>query len=80
MKTNEIKKGMTVKLRNGWSAVITDNLKGNIRSALVSGIFTEHGSVYAHDIVACDPGDGYWQDIEYTAQQRQLRRAVSNIF
>ena len=32
MKTNEIKKGMTVKLRNGWSAVITDN-RLNIHSA-----------------------------------------------
>lgn len=51
MKTNELKKGDLVRLRNGWYAVIADNKKGNIRMAEVYGIETEIGSVYAHDIV-----------------------------
>lgn len=50
MLTNELKKGDVVRLRNGWYAVIADNMKGNIRMATVYGHYTETGSVYAHDI------------------------------
>jgi hypothetical protein len=50
LKTNDLKKGAIVRLRNGWLAEIADNKKGNIRLAKVYGIETEYGSVYAHDI------------------------------
>lgn len=51
MNTNDLKKGDVVRLRNGWYAVIADNKKGNIRMATVSGVYTETGSVYSHDIM-----------------------------
>jgi hypothetical protein len=50
MKTNDLKKGAYVRLRNGWYAQIADNKRGNIRMATVYGLYTETGSVYAHDI------------------------------
>jgi hypothetical protein len=50
MKTNELKKGDRVQLRNGWYATIADNMKGNTRLATVEGFVTETGSVYAWDI------------------------------
>ena len=51
MKTNELKKGDWVALRNGWMAQIMDNRRGNIRTAMVYGRCTEAGSVYSHDIM-----------------------------
>lgn len=54
MKTNDIKKGMRCKLRCGWEATMQDNMRGNIRLMLVEGIYTEMGSVYAHDIIECE--------------------------
>ena len=51
MKTNDLKKGDIVRLRSGWFAKITDNMRGNTRMAEVYGRYTETGSVYAHDIM-----------------------------
>lgn len=51
LKTNDLKKGDTIRLRNGWYAVIADNLKGNTRMATVYGNYVETGSVYSHNIV-----------------------------
>lgn len=48
--SNDLKKGDVVKLKNGWYAVIADNMKGNTRMATVHGYSTETGSVYSHDI------------------------------
>ncbi|MCK9382928.1 MAG: hypothetical protein M0P95_17935 [Sulfuritalea sp.] len=50
MKSNDLKKGDLVQLKNGWYALIADNMKGNIRMAEVFGNYTETGSVYVHDI------------------------------
>ena len=55
MKTNEIKKGMIVEMRNGWFGIMGDNLKGNTRMVDVDGLYREMGSVYSHDIVAVWP-------------------------
>jgi len=52
MKTNDIKKGMWVLLRNGWHGEVWDNGRGNTRVVDVYGFEHEAGSVYAHDIVA----------------------------
>lgn len=51
-KTNDLKKGTRVLLRNGWEATLIDNRKGNTRLAEVYGYCTEMGSVYSHDIMA----------------------------
>jgi len=73
MKTNDLKKGDRVLLRNGWYATIRDNAKGNTRLADVEGFFREIGSVYSHDIMyAIDPA-GHSISIEHTPQQIKLR-------
>ena len=73
-KTNDIKKGTRLKLRNGWEADMYDNVKGNIRMAKVYGIYTEIGSVYSHDIVAYKDENGEWQDVEHTQAQHKCKK------
>lgn len=48
--SNEIRKGDHIRLKNGFHAVIMDNIRGNIRMAEVSGFYTEIGSIYVWDI------------------------------
>lgn len=76
MKTNEIKKGMRVKLNNGWFGTMADNMRGNTRMVTVEGIYTETGSVYAHDIVRAFV-NGVWVDVEHTPAQLKLKLLVS---
>ena len=77
MKTNDLKKGAVVRLRNGWKATIKDNRLGAVRMAEVYGDFTEIGSVYSHDIISyLDPGSG-WVRVEYTKAQDKLRAKVN---
>jgi hypothetical protein len=75
VKTNELKKGTRVQLANGWFATIADNMRGNTRMATVEGIYTETGSVYAHDIVKAFV-DGVWQDIKHTPAQLKMKNIV----
>jgi len=78
MKTNDLKKGTRILLRNDWQADLMDNMKGNTRFANVFGDFNEMGSVYSHDIVGRQDADGNWhQDIEYTPAQLKLRKTIS---
>lgn len=81
MKTNELKKGVRVKLRNGWEADIADNAKGNTRMAKVYGFETEIGSVYSHDIVlAQSPIDGKsWVKVEHTPAQIKLKASLAAV-
>lgn len=86
MKTNDIKKGWRIQLRNGWFGTMLDNTRGNIRLVEVEGIYTEAGSVYSHDIErAWDPdswpvADGVESlcayNIEHTPAQIKLRETV----
>jgi hypothetical protein len=75
MKTNELKKGVRIQLRNGWQAIVKDNAKGNTRMCEVFGHFTEIGSVYSHDIMKAEIND-QWIDIEHTDAQKKLREKV----
>lgn len=78
VKTNELRKGTRIQLRNGWYATLVDNKKGNIRDATVEGYVTETGSVYAHDItyaLLC----GEWVEVEHTPTQLALKNVVENI-
>ena len=85
MKTNEIKKGMIVELENGWFGKMFDNMRGNTRMVEVYGLYTEIGSVYSHDIIACfghvsleqayeNGKTGEWVTIEHTEPQKKLRK------
>lgn len=88
MKTNELKKGDRVRLRNGWYATIADNkitddvvfisdfcidMKGNTLMATVEGHFTEMGSVYAHDIVLYFPVNGEMDIVAIEHTPKQLK-------
>jgi len=75
MKTNEIKKGTRVQLRNGWQGTMADNAKGNTRMVTVEGFVTETGSVYSHDITDALIGTE-WVSIEHTPAQLKLRKLV----
>jgi hypothetical protein len=76
MKTNDLKKGTRIRLRNGWFATLEDNKKGNIRMATVEGHFTEMGSVYSHDIMEAFV-DGDWFVVEHTDAQVKLRQTAT---
>lgn len=73
VKTNELKKGTRVQLRNGWEADIADNARGNTRMCTVYGTYTEMGSVYSHDIMFYRDALGAWRPVEHTPAQLQLR-------
>ena len=76
MKTNDIKRGMRVRLRGtGWEGTMPDNGRGNTRIVLVEGMYTELGSVYAHDIVAVQVDD-VWVKVEHTDAQKKLMSKV----
>ena len=79
MKTNDIKKGTRILLRNGWYGTMMDNLKGTIRMVDVEGFAREIGSVYSHDITAVRvsfyEGDR-WSTIEHTPAQLKLRKQL----
>lgn len=79
MKTNELKSGTKVKLSNGWSATIKDNMRGNTRLAEVEGLYTEIGSVYSHDIVRAYNGTE-WVNVEHTPAQLKLKQTISQVF
>ena len=72
VKTNDLKKGARIRLRNGWYGTIYDNMKGNTRLAEVEGFCTEIGSVYSHDIMSAFVG-GEWRPITHTKKQLQCR-------
>ena len=75
VKTNDLKKGMRVKLANGFYATLADNARGNTRMATVEGVVTETGSVYAHDIMEAQVANS-WVTVNHTPQQQQMRQAV----
>ena len=76
-KTNDLKKGAWVLLRNGWVAEIYDNMRGNTRMAKVYGDFTEIGSVYSHDIMAWGHAESaICHAVEHTQAQLKLKMEV----
>jgi len=79
VKTNELKKGTRIFLRNGWEAEILDNLKGNTRLAKVYGFETEIGSVYAHDIVGAI-FNGEKALIDHTPAQLKCMQFANNLY
>jgi len=79
MKTNDLKKGDRVQLRNGWFGTVADNARGNIRMVDVEGIYREIGSVYSHDIFRAQY-EGVWQEVEHTPAQLKLCETVKAFF
>ena len=79
MKTNDIKKGMRIQMRNGWFGTMCDNAKGNIRMCEIEGFEKEIGSVYSHDIESVCKGKDTWYNwelVEHTPEQIKMRQMV----
>ena len=76
MKVNEITKGMEVRLKNGFRAIVEDNKK-NSSTRLCNvfgselGFFDEMGSVYSSDIVKVKV-KGVWENVELSEKQKTL--------
>jgi hypothetical protein len=79
IRTDQLKKGARVRMRNGWEAIVVKECDGNTLIAKVFGAFTETGSVYAHNIVATMV-DGKWIDVEMTEEQARFYREVKPFF
>lgn len=77
MKTNQLKKGTRVLMRNGWFGTMADNARGNTRMVTVEGYETETGSVYAHDIVQYQDADGNWHDVTHIQSQLDLKKQLA---
>jgi len=76
MKTNDIKKGTRVKMRNtGWEGEMLDNRKGKTRCVMVEGAFKEAGDVYSHNIEFVLV-DGEWTKVEHTKEQLKHMETV----
>ena len=83
MKTNEIKKGMKIKvslLGMPVTGIMMDNMKGNTRLVDVKGseikLFDEMGSVYSHDISMVEVEEK-WIRVEHTDNQMKLKQKVA---
>lgn len=79
MRSNDIKKGDQLLLKNGWFAVMYDNKKGNVRMAEVDGFHKEIGSTYVWDIDCVKVGTE-WLPVELTEKQTKAQQIVSRIF
>ena len=82
IKTNDLKKGTEVRMRNGFSGTLMDNRKGNLRSVFIRGsefgYFDEQGDNYSHNIVSALV-NGEWVEIEYTESQLKCRAMVKGM-
>lgn len=82
MKTNEIKKGTLVRLRNGLYVRMLDNERGNTRVIQVVEPDTPGGeisSVYSHDIMSVFV-DGLFMTVHHTKAQIDLRKQMMEMF
>lgn len=77
--TNDLKKGTLVELRNGWTAKLQDNRKGNVRMATIFGEYHEIGSIYAHDIIKALIDD-QWVDVMSTTSQQKCKQLNDSLF
>jgi hypothetical protein len=84
MQTKEIKKGMRVRLRNGWFGTMAENCRGNTPMVTVEGFCTETGSVYVFDIARVrtnlmsgnEMDEETWENVELTDKQKNFQEQV----
>ena len=77
--SNDLCKGDTIRLRNGWEATIEDNLRGNTRLCTVRGFVTEMGSVYSHDIMYRLNPDKTRDMVKHTPAQVKLMARLNSL-
>ena len=83
MKTNDIKKGDRIQLRNGWYGTMMDNTRTNTRVVDVEGLCRETGSVYAHDVVRVlvrGKNVDTWVPVEHTPSQLKVQERDQQLF
>ena len=65
----DVRKGTLVVLRNGWEAIVEDNLTNRAtRLCTVAGVVVEMGSVYSTDIQSAFL-DGQWHVVRHSTKQ-----------
>jgi hypothetical protein len=79
VRADQLKKGVLIRLKNGWEAIVDEECQGNTLKAKVFGDFTEIGSIYAHDIVATKL-NGDWVEVVMTDDQARFYEEVKSIF
>ena len=79
MKTSEIKKGMRIRLDNGWYGTMMDNMRGTTRMVEVEGYYTEIGSVYSYDIVSVER-DTVWETVVHTEKELKVKAMNKALF
>ena len=79
VRTDQLKKGVRIRMKNGWEAVVVEACKGNTLIAKVFGDYTETGSVYAHDIAQAEV-NGKWVEVEMTEEQAQYHKEFNQFF
>lgn len=75
IRAEQLKKGMRVRLQNGWEADVTKKCDGNTLVATVFGDSTETGSIYVQDVAAAMI-DGKWVNVEMTEEQSQFSEVL----
>ena len=80
MLANDIKKGQTGTLENGWNFKIEDNKKGITRMATVYGFYTEIGSIYLHAVATLDMPDGSKAHVQFTPSQQKNIDTIKKSF
>lgn len=75
MISNDVKKGMRVRLRSGLEAVMYDSAVSDVRMATVEGIVDELGSIYAYEIEAVQTDSG-WERVTPTQSQRDINERL----
>ena len=79
MKTSEIKKGMRIRMANGWYGTMMGNMRGTTRMVEVEGYYTEIGSVYAFDIVLVETTTGR-ETVVHTEKELKVSAMNKAIF
>lgn len=79
IRTDQLKTGARVRMRNGLEAIVVKECDGNTLIAKVFGASNETGSVYAHNIVATEV-DGQWIEVEMTEDQARFYKEVKPFF
>jgi hypothetical protein len=79
MLSKDIKKGMRVRMANGWYGTMMDNMRGTTRVVEVEGFYTETGSVYSYDIVVAQTPTG-WEAVEHTEKEIQCKKMNEAVF
>lgn len=79
IQADKLKKGMRIKLRNGWDAVVEKECDGNTIRARVHGDCTESGDIYVKDIASALVEDK-WIKVAMSDEQRKFADGLSALF